>query len=129
MLTARDIVLRRDSRDVTVSGAQIELTIPDGFSRMIEHIAVHRYFMGLDQKRPIGEEEAVMDWYDTVYLPIVTVIRDSEILEEFPGKTEGDLYLWILDHQRYLSEHGRDLQPPVEAAREFVQHREEDPDD
>ena len=26
MLTARDIVLRRDSRDVTVSGAQIELT-------------------------------------------------------------------------------------------------------
>ena len=26
MLTSRDIVLRRDSRDVTVSGAQIELT-------------------------------------------------------------------------------------------------------
>jgi two-component system, OmpR family, alkaline phosphatase synthesis response regulator PhoP len=26
MLTARDIVLRRDSRDVTVGGAQIELT-------------------------------------------------------------------------------------------------------
>jgi hypothetical protein len=92
---------------------------------MIEHIAVHRYFMGLEQERPISEEEAVMHWYDTVYLPIVKVIRESEILKDFPGKTEGDLYLWVLDHQRYLSEHGRDLQPPADAAREFVQSQEE----
>lgn len=100
--------------------ADINLTIPDGYDRMLEHIAVHRYFMGLDEKRDISEEEAVTHWYDKVYLPIVRVIRRSGILKEFPGKTEGDLYLWVLDRQRYLSQEGRKLAPPAKAARDFV---------
>ena len=105
--------------------ADIKLTIPDGFDRMLEHIAVHRYFMGLDLKRPISEDEAVVHWYDTVYMPIVKVIRESGILKEFPGKTEGDLYLWALDHQRYLAEReGANLQPPEEAARGFIKKKD-----
>jgi hypothetical protein len=106
--------------------ANIILTIPDGFSRMLEHIAVHRYFMGLDEKRDISESEAVTHWHDTVYMPIIKVIRESGILEGFPGKTEGDLYLWVLDHQAYLNEEeGRDLQPPTHAAWKYVQDKDE----
>jgi hypothetical protein len=105
-------------------GSNIKLTIPDGFERMLEHIAVHRYFMGLDQKRDISEKEAVAHWYDTVYMPIVQVIRESGILEEFSHKTEGDLYLWVLDHERLLAEQGEDLQPPEEAARGFIDDKE-----
>lgn len=113
--------LERTSLDDLIPDANIKLTIPDGFDRMLEHIAVHRYFMGLDLKRDISEQEAIIHWYDTVYLPIVKVIRDTEILKEFPGKTEGDLYLWVLDHQHYLEkEEGLPLQPPEEAARNFV---------
>ncbi|NWG06969.1 MAG: hypothetical protein HXY35_09835 [Chloroflexi bacterium] len=114
--------LERTSLDRLVPGANIKLTIPDGFERMLEHIAVHRYFMGLDWKRDISEEEAVRHWYETVYLPVVNVIRDTDILKEFPGKTEGDLYLWVLDHQHYLAEKENiPLQPPEEAARTFVE--------
>jgi Domain of unknown function (DUF4032) len=110
--------LRPDSR--------IRLTIPDGFDRMLQHIAVHRYFMGLDLKRDVPDEEAIVHWYDTVYLPIVKVIRQSKILKDFPGKTEGDLYLWVLDHQRYLSEQeGQSLQPPEAAARGYIDWRDE----
>jgi len=106
-------------------GDDIYLTIPDGFSRMLEHIAVHRYFMGLDEKRDISEREAVLHWYDTVYLPIIKIIRESGILENFPGKTEGDLYLWVLDHQEYLNEEeGRDLQPPASAAWDFIHDKD-----
>ena len=106
-------------------GDDIYLTIPDGFSRMLEHIAVHRYFMGLDEKRDISESEAVLHWYDTVYLPIIKIIRESGILENFPGKTEGDLYLWVLDHQEYLNEEeGRDLQPPASAAWDFIHDKD-----
>ncbi len=106
--------------------SRIRLTIPDGFDRMVQHIAVHRYFMGLDLQRDISEQEAIVHWYDTVYLPIVKVIRQSKILREFPGKTEGDLYLWVLDHQRYLSKaEGMSLQPPEAAAREFIEARDE----
>src|SRR5215213_3641512 len=113
--------LERTSIDDLKPEANIKLTIPDGFERMLEHIAVHRYFMGLDLKRDISEEEAIADWYDNVYMPIIQVIRESNILKDFPGKTEGDLYLWVLDHQHYLQkEEGAPLQPPEEAARNFL---------
>lgn len=112
--------LERTSLDTLKPDAYIKLTIPDGFDRMLEHIAVHRYFMGLDLKRDISEEEAIVDWYDNVYLPVIEVIRETGILREFPEKTEGDLYLWVLDHQHYLAEEeGVPLQPPEEAARLF----------
>ena len=116
--------LERTSLDSLRPEADIKLTIPDGFDRMLEHIAVHRYFMGLDLQRDISEEEAITDWYDTVYIPIVTVIRSTDILKDFPGKTEGDLYLWVLDHQDYLkSEEGSHLQPPSDAALNFVKQK------
>ncbi|HMZ07037.1 MAG TPA: hypothetical protein PK078_05405 [Anaerolineales bacterium] len=117
--------LERTGLDKLRPDANIKLNIPDGFTRMLEHIAVHRYFMGLDYKRDISEHEAVEHWYDTVYLPIVSLIRDSGLLEEFPDKTEGDLYLWTLDHQHYLyKEEGQPLQPPETAAKQFIEENE-----
>ena len=117
--------LERTALDYLRPGANIKLTVPDGFERILEHIAVHRYFMGLDLKRDITEQEAVTHWYDTVYLPIVEVIRESGVLEDFPGKTEGDLYLWVLDHQHYLAQtEGQPLQSPAEAARDFIEEQD-----
>jgi hypothetical protein len=117
--------LERTSLDSLAAGANLDITIPDGYDRMLEHIAVHRYFMGLDWKRDITEEEAIKHWYETVYLPVVHVIRETEILKDFPGKTEADLYLWVLDHQHYLvTEEGHALQPPVDAARNFVEEKD-----
>ncbi|HXQ37270.1 MAG TPA: hypothetical protein VN843_24890 [Anaerolineales bacterium] len=112
--------LERTSLDSLKPDANIRLTIPDGFDRMLEHIAVHRYFMGIDWKRDISEKEAIIHWYETVYMPVINVIRDTDILKEFPTKTEGDLYLWVLDHQQYLVEEGRPLQSPEDAARTFI---------
>ena len=116
--------LERTGLDRIRPQANIKLTIPDGFERMLEHIAVHRYFMGIDFQRDITEQEAVTHWYDKVYEPIVEVIRKSGILKNFPDKTEGDMYMWTLDHQHYLSkEEGKPLQPPHEAARKFVKKK------
>jgi len=94
---------------------------------MLEHIAVHRYFMGIDWKRDISEEEAIVHWYDNVYMPVINVIRDTNILKEFPGKAEGDLYLWVLDRQRYLVDEGESLQPPETAAYTFVDEEAKKP--
>ena len=116
--------LERSSLDHIRPDANIKLTIPDGFERMLEHIAVHRYFMGIDLQHDVTDEEAVAHWYDTVYLPIIEVVRKSDILKNFPDKTEGDLYLWTLDHQHYLSkEKGQPLLPPEEAAQKFIKKK------
>ena len=75
--------LERTALDNIRPEANIKLTIPDGFERMLEHIAVHRYFMGLDLQRDISEQEAVAHWYDKVYMPIVEVIRRERYLKRF----------------------------------------------
>jgi hypothetical protein len=84
--------------------ANLELSIPGFYSQLLEHISTHRWYMGVEQKHEIPFDEAVADWYDTVYLPLIKIIREQEILQGFPGRTEADLYLWILDDLYYLRE-------------------------
>lgn len=113
--------LERTGLDRVRPGAVITVTILGGYERMLEHIAVHRYFMGLDFQRPVSETEAVEHWYDTVYQPVVEVVRRSDILKAFPRRTEADFYLWVMDHRHYLVSRGKaDLVEPGQVAEEFV---------
>jgi nucleotide-binding universal stress UspA family protein len=84
---------------------------------LLEHIEVHRYFMGLDEKREIDYDEAVGHWCDEVYLPIVQVIREQGVLQDFPERTETDLYLWVSEHRAELEKIlGWEIEPEVAAA-------------
>jgi hypothetical protein len=113
--------LERTGLDRLRPGAQIDVTLLGGYERLLEHIAVHRYFMGLDLRRDVSEEEAVEHWYDEVYLPVVNVIGESGLLEAFSGKTEADFYLWVMDHRHYLVSQGlAALVDPGQTAEEFV---------
>ncbi len=85
-------------------GADLSVTIPGQYPILLEHIDVHRYFMGLDFKRDIPYDEAITHWYDTVYIPVIQVIRSQGLLRNFPGRTEADLYLWIARHRAQLEE-------------------------
>jgi uncharacterized protein (TIGR00730 family) len=50
---------------------------------------------------------------------VVTAIRAAGILDDFPNRTEADLYLWIVEHQHYLGErYGQDI-PLEQAAADF----------
>lgn len=114
--------LERTRLDELRPDQRIEFTIGGGYERLLEHIAVHRYFMGLEQERPIPEDEAVCDWYDTLYLPLVQIIREKGILADFPGRAEADLYLWIMDHQHYLREQCSPALSTEQAAEHFAEH-------
>ncbi len=87
----------------------IRFSEPGGYVRLIEHIAVHRYFLGAEQQRKIPWEQAVLSWYDNLYNPVVQIIRQHNMLKEFPHRTEADLYLWIMDHHYYLNENGDEV--------------------
>jgi hypothetical protein len=119
--------LERTRLDALRPEQNIRFSIGGGYARLVEHIAVHRYFMGLDLKRDIGADEAVIDWYDNVYMPIVEAIRKECILEEFPRRTEADLYVWVIDHKHYLKEEcGCDV-APEEAATDYMEQFGERP--
>ena len=94
----------------------------------MKHIEVHHYFMGLDQKREVPLEEAVTHWYDTVYSPVIEVIRKRDILSEFPGRSHADLYLWILRHRAELEEQLHWEIRTENAAVDFAAQRSREPD-
>ena len=96
--------LEQTKLDQLRPGRRIDFSTLGRYDVLIEHISAHRWYMGIDQDRPVSWEEAVLDWYDNVYLPVAHTIRDNDILRGFPGHTEGDLYLWIMDHRWYLRE-------------------------
>lgn len=106
--------------DETRPGSNIVLTIPGGYHLLLEHIEYHRHVQSQEWGREFTTEEAAAQWYDQVYLPITQVIQESGLLNEFPDRTAGDLYIWISEHQYFLREHlGYDVSTQ-DAARNFA---------
>jgi nucleotide-binding universal stress UspA family protein len=119
--------LERTCLDEVRPSANLTVTAPGKYPAFLEQIDLHRYFMGLAQGREIPYREAVAHWYDEVYLPVVGVIRDLEILEHFPKRTEADLYLWLSDHRAELErELGWEIDAEAAAA-DLVEHFDPSP--
>lgn len=96
--------LEQTSLDEARPAAELSLTAPGQYRKLVEQIEVHRYFMGLNEQREIPYTEAVGHWYDEVYLPVVQAIREQGILRDFPGRTGADLYLWLAEHRAELQD-------------------------
>jgi hypothetical protein len=98
---------------------EFRVTEPNGYERLLDHISVHRYYRGIELGRLVPWEEAVASWYETVYKPMIDTIRKSRILEEFPGRTETDLYLFTMDHLHHLRQRYGPRFPLSRAVRHF----------
>lgn len=96
--------------DQLVPEQDFHFSIPGQYGKILQHISVHQWFMGEAQKHPIEYLDAVKGWYKDLYKPLVKIIRKYKILDQFPGRTETDLYLWIIEHRWYL---GEELHRPV----------------
>jgi len=109
--------LERTRLDQLRPGADLSVSVAGQYRILEEHIQVHRYYMGLERKSEVPYEEAVAHWYDTVYLPLVEAIRATDILDDFPGRTETDLYVWISEYRSELeSRLGWQIHPAEVAA-------------
>lgn len=89
-------------------GSNLETHIPGQYERLLEHIAVHRWYLGQQRRAEVPYPEAVTSWYDNVYMPVVELLRQRSMPQEFPNFAEVDLYLWVLEYQAYLRETFRD---------------------
>ncbi len=99
----RDSFLKKTKIDKLLPAVNFELKNPGEYIELLEHITVHRYFMGLDFQRDIDSDEAVLHWYENVYLPVIKIVRDRNMLRGFPDKTETELYLWIENNKAELT--------------------------
>ncbi len=90
------------------SKQHLNFTVPGGYRRLLNHIELHRYLLEQEQGQPLAGDEAraleiaAASWYDNVYLPIVEVVRRMDVLKHFPGRSESDLYGWLVKNQAAL---------------------------
>ncbi|MFZ3110423.1 MAG: transcriptional regulator [Rectinemataceae bacterium] len=71
---------------------------PGRYDTIREHIAVHKYFLNQEESREIELSVAMLSWHENVYSPIVLAVKEEKILSLFPGRTDADLYLYIVQH-------------------------------
>jgi hypothetical protein len=83
---------------------RIEFSELGGYLELVRHINAYRYSLSQQLGRTIDRDEAVAGWYDVVYLPIVQVIREQHAIKRFPGRTEADLYRWVMDNRAAMGE-------------------------
>jgi hypothetical protein len=83
--------------------AQVLASLPGKYEKILHHIHVHHYYLGLEQQRDVPYSEAVASWYDNVYLPTVESVREQNLRADFPGRTETDAYIWLIEHREALA--------------------------
>ena len=112
--------LRRTDLDRLQPDHDIRPTQLGRYDEIWEQIELHRQWLSAIWHREATVHEAVNDWYEYIYMPIVKVVRDRNVLEEFPRLTEADIYLWVMRHRHVLEEReGHDV-GPVESAQDYA---------
>jgi len=106
--------------DRLIPKADLNVTAPGQYQVLEEHISVHRYYMGIDEQQEIPYERAIIHWYNEVYRPVVEVIRKQDLLLHFAGRTETDLYLWMMEHRAELERTSHWWLNAEETARDLV---------
>ena len=80
----------------------IELTEPSRYHELMGHIFLHERVMEPLEGHALTTEEATADWYFTMYKPAIALIRKYDVLDLAKGKhdarTEGDLFLWLMNN-------------------------------
>lgn len=123
-LSVRDLLLKEEYSDFLEwtnlsrlrPQQRIELSALGAYLELIQHINAHRQHLVNERNAEVSLDEAVASWYDHVYMPLIELIRQHNILEQFPGRTEADLYVWIIKHRDSLTQvFGYDPGPEVAA--------------
>jgi nucleotide-binding universal stress UspA family protein len=96
--------LEKTKLDRVADSADLSATKAGAYPTLLEHIDVHRYYLGLERQQEIPYEEAAENWYKEVFLPVVNIIQKRNLLHDFPDRTATDLYLWAADHRANLED-------------------------
>ncbi|MBA3643314.1 MAG: transcriptional regulator [Chloroflexia bacterium] len=114
--------LRRTNLDRLRPDHDIRPTALGRYDEIWEQIEGHRDWLASIRGEPVATDAAVIDWYEHIYCPIVTVARERGVMERFPNRTEADVYLWVMRHRHELEQRvGHDV-GPADSAVDYAAH-------
>lgn len=94
--------LEHTNIDRLCPNVRIEFTQPDAYEDLLYEIEAFQHSLSQIDERQVPLDEAVTLWCEMQYAPIVDIIAQSGILQESPGRTKADLYLWLRRNQEEL---------------------------
>jgi hypothetical protein len=113
--------LRRTDLDRLEPDHDIRPSALGRYDEIWEHIQGHRNWLAAIRHEPVSDREAVADWYEYIYCPIIEVARAQGLSDRFPNQTEADVYLWVMRHRWEIERDlGHDV-GPVSAAEDFAE--------
>ncbi|MGI5173936.1 transcriptional regulator [Treponema sp. OMZ 840] len=62
------------------------------------HIENHKEYMQKNENKNIEMTEAVLSWYNSVYMPVVHIIKKQRIMRKFKKRTVSDMYVWLITY-------------------------------
>ncbi len=100
---------------------KIRFSAPGRYTEMLHHIEVHKYYINETGVWDMDFTASASSWYENVYLPIIREIRLEKILTKFPGRTEGDMYMWIIRYWEELRKKYGEEMTVSRAARDLTE--------
>jgi hypothetical protein len=127
-LTARDLLHKLEYRhllervpfDRVLPEIKIQFSDVSDYRKLATYVEAHGFRLSQLWRRYVSPEEVLRDWYEYGYSPIAQMIREERILDAFPGRTELDLYLWIVYHRERLALEARDERISPQAAKDDI---------
>ncbi|MBR0032704.1 MAG: transcriptional regulator [Treponema sp.] len=76
----------------------LDFSVTGQYDVIYNHILTHKYYINMNKSDEISMEEAIMSWFDTVYLPVIRIIESHKIMRLFKKRTKSDLYVWLIKY-------------------------------
>lgn len=113
-------LLDRLPMDRVLPEIKVEFSNVADYRNLATYIEAHGFRLSQLRRRYVSPEEVLKDWYEYSYRPIEEMVREERVLDVFPGRTESDLYLWILEHREKLVLETRDESVSPKAAKDSI---------
>lgn len=99
--TLENIIYREKTAFVDQTGLThpFDLTEVGQFPYLSKQIDAHRAYLCGEETPGVTFKQAAVDWYRTIYTPMVSIIEKGNLLAFFPGRTIDDLFAYISFHQ------------------------------
>lgn len=95
--------------DQHVSKLDLLMTVPGHYRTLLQQIDLHGQMLveegaiAADDEQTLTED-AALHWYESIYLPVVTILRDLGVMRRFPEQTETDIFVLLSERREELEE-------------------------
>ena len=97
--------------------AEVHLNSPESYASLLGQIAEHQSHLERKRGQLFMPSDAIADWLQRLYRPVIAGLELDGVLDEFPGLSAGDAYMYLTT---FLESRASEQDIPLSDALEHV---------